>query len=240
MTKKPITLCTLALILLAAAYAEASSLIQNSPFLPPFYEKAATKPIKEMSSNKSDITRFTLKGISRIGPHYYFSIYDSRTKKAEWVQAGVPYNGFIIKSYDPKMHQIEFTWEGKLGRINLGIKEEIAYKLVTESPDLAKRASQYLTGASRKTASSRGSQGRDNSVIVFSSQTNEEVSSNTPGNWNQYASTSSPQNQFGSTTTLYEEGGLPTSVATNEGNSLSIFPRTTVNNPNGKQPDHLR
>ena len=144
MTKNPITFCTVALILLAAAYVDASSLVQNSPFLPPFYEKAATKPIKEMSFKKSDSTRFTLKGISRIGSHYHFSIYDSKTQKSRWVEAGTQVNDFSITSYDPKTRTISYRWNGHECTLRLANADNIVTPLTffsTEGPAIAGQSS---------------------------------------------------------------------------------------------------
>jgi hypothetical protein len=144
MTKKSITFCTLALILLAAAYVDASSLVQNSPFLPPFYKKAATEPIEEMSFKKSDNTRFVLKGISRIGSHYHFSIYDSKTKKGRWVEAGTQVNDFSITSYDPKTRTISYRWNGHECTLQLANADNVVTPLTffsTEGSAIAGQSS---------------------------------------------------------------------------------------------------
>ena len=107
----------------------ASSLIEHYPFSPPNYQTASRS--LETTTNKHDLeaSRFTLKGVSKFGANYYFSIYDNQTKKSKWIEAGSPYNGFTILRYDPLKKRIHFHWKENLHTIQIANADEAPMKL---------------------------------------------------------------------------------------------------------------
>lgn len=107
----------------------ASSLIEHYPFSPPNYQTPSRS--LETTTNKHDFeaSRFTLKGVSKFGANYYFSIYDNQTKKSKWIEAGSPYNGFTILRYEPLKNRIHFHWKENLHTIQIANADEAPMKL---------------------------------------------------------------------------------------------------------------
>jgi len=120
----------------------ASTLVQNNPFLPPFYKNTKDAEVDlSQSSQTKEQTRFVLKRVAKIGSVYSFSIYDSVTGKGKWVEAGVPYNGFSILKYEPLEKQIHFNWKTTTYTIHLpkpkGEPIELVYLNTGKLPALA-------------------------------------------------------------------------------------------------------
>ena len=258
MIKPPKLIACLGLITLAAGFAEASSLVQNSPFLPPLYKQSAAKPEKKDAQIKPDPTRFILKGISKIGPNYLFSIYDSVTKKAAWIEAGVPHNGFTVLKYYPSNKKIQYSWKGNRHTITLPKAQGEPIQLVFINPDnpeqrgisaaangseriengtLTKNTySTSLTvneriqnGTLNKNTYSTSLTVNENSPIVFQQRT-------LTGRQSTYQTSGSTSNLFagiGSNFPPQEE--LPTAST----GAYKVKRNNNVHNPDGKKPSHM-
>lgn len=234
------------------------SLKEHSPFLPSQTYKTPVVAKKVAPDEANE--RFALKGISKIGRTYLFSIFDKLTSKSQWIEAGADLNGFVIKSYDPEMHQVEFTWNGQTCRIQLEHSEQGTYQLVSISLPGEASASEHSAASSIVSGETKAPAKvlmairkrmpgdlslanspeslRNSSIIDFAVTRSNRTK---PAN-NLMADTDS-KNDFAAIDPKPEsptEITSPTLVASSGINPLSIFPRTTVENPNGKIPDHLR
>ena len=131
-----VTIAIVSILATAAVGLSARALSEHSPFLPPSHFEVLNKPAKPTLNNAQISERFTLRGISKIGDTYLFSIFDSRTKKAKWVEAGVHSNGFTITSYDPSSRTIDCRWNGHESSIKLVNADDAAVALsFTETYD---------------------------------------------------------------------------------------------------------
>lgn len=240
-------LSTCVITIASAAY---SGLLERSPFLS--NEKTEVKQVVHTPSPSNE-THFVLKGVSKIGTDYRFSIHDKRTKQAIWIKPNEVVNGFSIVSYDPSSQTVVFKWGNQNASLQLIDADEqpIVVNIVSHS-----EVQTHTTPASSQ-RSSRGSYVRRvlpegslntetyknlTNVIYFSGTT-----SSSTGQVNQ-ENLSNTQEQELKENPLF---GIPQAEANQEtsksqttvakaDNSLSIFPRTSVNNPSGKIPDHLR
>ena len=247
-TLTAICVTTALLILLPVSWINGESLIQNSPFLPPDYKKAAKTPEKRSSQEGSEPTRFALKGVSKLGSEYYFSIYDSVAKKSEWIQAGVPHNGFSILKYEPSERRIHFSWEGKSSAIQIPKADGEPIQLVyldshgtAEAPDQFAEKHNSHSRESHKGQYSIHNDRYNVSIDQYDSDQNEPV-----------IFTQRIQQAFSSGTQLL--GNKSILFATTDTKALAEiaqeFPstperryqvsrRNSVHNPSGKKPEHM-
>lgn len=241
------------LLMLAVSWANGASLMQNSPFVPPDYKKTAKTPERKIAQGDPESTRFALKGVSKLGSEYLFSIYDSVTQKSEWIQAGVSFNGFIIESYDPRLQEIEFRLRESRGKVQLARYQELEYQLVAIPPkEVRNKAGTALISPQTKTANRNIIEVRkvgfeDGTKLISkdesqsASKINFTVSHKGKGTGSSFATDNGNNtNKFASANPMPENQSESALVASSRINPLSIFPRTTVENPNGKIPDHLR
>lgn len=98
----------LAALLLCAATGirlAASSLLENSPFVPAAGPAAAT-----VAEEKSQLE---LCSIVRIGDEIEFNLYDSAAKKSTWAKLGESGHDFLIKAYDAQGSTITIDFQGR-------------------------------------------------------------------------------------------------------------------------------
>lgn len=236
-------------LLLAVVPGEASSLIQNSPFLPPSYKKFADIPNKLEEAKKPEPARFVLKGISHIGSDYLFSIYDPATKKGVWIEAGTPHNGFTILKYYPSEKKIEYSWEGTTQIIELpkpdGEPIQIVY--LNANGMSASRLSTSVNSSELNTAAQapNGRQAYLSSETVMRDALLRDSTSVVPIIFQQrqqaagaeaYRTLASTNNLFASVDTQgwQDEESAPPSTK-----RYQVNRRNTVNNPSGKKPEHM-
>jgi len=106
---------------------KASDLVARSPFLPKQNKIKSESVIDKV--REVDNGRFILKGITRMGGTYLFSIYDSKTSKSKWISPGVNLNGFVISAYDPNTKTIDCSWGGRKLSIELEIANDAPLEL---------------------------------------------------------------------------------------------------------------
>ncbi len=115
--------------------ASASSLIHNSPFIPPSNNsKTRLKEQPVPSQNKA--TTYKLKGVSQIAGRYYFSLIDTRTNTSTWIREGEKINGFQIMSYAPLTHTIEYSWNDSLYTMQLTQANGDPIQILSTLPNL--------------------------------------------------------------------------------------------------------
>ena len=95
------------------------SLTTNSPFMAPEVSPKAQIRNSALNPLANNQKIFSLKGVTKIGSKYKFSIYDNRTKKAQWINAGVPFNDFTITGYNEESRTVEYIWSGKKGTVQM-------------------------------------------------------------------------------------------------------------------------
>ncbi len=235
-------LCPILIFLLAAGSIKASSLVQNSPFLPPSYKKASsTSNVRKSTSHDVDTKRFILKGISKIGSDYFFSVYDSVTDKGEWLQAGVSYNGFSILQYDPSEKSISFSWKGKTHRIKIKKPNGEPIGLFFRNDDETSTEPYSIAG---------GAAPKKRARIVYAPEPgssnilagNQRLPVSFEQRINTTNTTSSSTGQQGElfaaidTASTLPNGDIP---QPNPSRRYQVSRSNTVHNPGGRKPDHL-
>jgi hypothetical protein len=244
--------CLLALTALGGFFpqgAEGSSLVGSSPFLPPSTPKLPTDvPAKPVHA---PIDRFILRGISKIGSTYHFSIYDTKTNKARWVTAGDSSNGLTIESFDPKSLTVDYSWNGQSGSIQLAQVDdtEIPLFFLDSEQRLRSPESPHNSYVSRQhSASSSGSR-----VEIYTKQAKKiettlhkidfenghhptRVLSRGPNSFvsdDTFAQTDAPDTPPGSEEQVLAGHPSPSP------NPYKVSRRNQVHNPSGKKPSHM-
>lgn len=237
---------------LTASFANlgARTLIQNSPFQPPVSDvKQASKPTGLANSNNSQ-GRFLLKGVSKIGSIYLFSILDKTSGEAKWIESGVRSNGFVITGYDPATQTVDYEWNKQIGTIQLARADEQPIQLHFTSghasPASSDRRSDH-SESSRSTikgqiASQRAAQTVAPEKIVFE-QRSTALSLYSPA-----ARKSGPIEKGYASEDLFADIGVQdkddinpiAENGTTEGSQrFKVSRKPRVNNANGKKPDHM-
>lgn len=238
------------LFFLLACSLDASSLIEHYPFSPPNYQTASQALEKTAHKHDHEASRFTLKGVSKFGAQYYFSIYDHKTKKSKWIEAGTPCNGFTILKYEPLEKRIHFHWKGNSHCIQIANADETPVKLANlilkkkadSSQEMMNNAilsneirnSERLVGINHKVHSEANDQSDDpanGQVIFFTPQ--REIAEN-------------PNNaRWGRDSNLFAATDIPVSTMQIEEKPevaqkrFKVKRKNTVHNPSGKKPQHL-
>ncbi len=108
----------------APAKVDLSGLVNNSPFGTLRSEdgghNAATEPFEFRAILEEDNNKFL------------FSIYETATRRSNWVELNDPVNGFSVKSYDVGKQAIAVDYQGKA--LTLAIKQAPAATQVYQPP----------------------------------------------------------------------------------------------------------
>jgi hypothetical protein len=99
------------LMVLARPLAADSSLLENSPFLPPNVSGAAGAGSAPLE----------LRSVVREGGEYEFSLYDTAKRQSTWVKLNEPGHDFVVKAYDPANESV--TVEQQNRTYKLALKE---------------------------------------------------------------------------------------------------------------------
>jgi hypothetical protein len=229
----------------------ASSLIEHYPFSPPNYQTAYRS--LETTTNKHDLeaSRFTLKGVSKFGANYYFSIYDNQTKKSKWIEAGSPYNGFTILRYDPLKKRIHFHWKENLHTIQIANADEAPMKLAHLNFNKKTDASLEKMGHSALLSNEvrnneRLVANRDNIHYKATKQSDDPANGQVIFFTPQREKVESPRSvRWGRDSNLFAATDIPASAIQIEEKPevpqqrFKVKRKNTVHNPSGKKPQHL-
>jgi hypothetical protein len=229
----------------------ASSLIEHYPFSPPNYQTAYRS--LETTTNKHDLeaSRFTLKGVSKFGANYYFSIYDNQTKKSKWIEAGSPYNGFTILRYDPLKKRIHFHWKENLHTIQIANADEAPMKLAHLNFNKKTGASLEKMGHSALLSNEvrnneRLVANRDNIHYKATKQSDDPANGQVIFFTPQREKVESPRSvRWGRDSNLFAATDIPASAIQIEEKPevpqqrFKVKRKNTVHNPSGKKPQHL-
>ena len=229
----------------------ASSLIEHYPFSPPNYQTASRS--LETTTNKHDLeaSRFTLKGVSKFGANYYFSIYDNQTKKSKWIEAGSPYNGFTILRYDPLKKRIHFHWKENLHTIQIANADEAPMKLAHLNFNKKTDASLEKMGHSALLSNEvrnneRLVANRDNIHYKATKQSDDPANGQVIFFTPQREKVESPRSvRWGRDSNLFAATDIPASAIQIEEKPevpqqrFKVKRKNTVHNPSGKKPQHL-
>ena len=229
----------------------ASSLIEHYPFSPPNYQTASQS--LETTTNKHDLeaSRFTLKGVSKFGANYYFSIYDNQTKKSKWIEAGSPYNGFTILRYDPLKKRIHFHWKENLHTIQIANADEAPMKLAHLNFNKKTDASLEKMGHSALLSNEvrnneRLVANRDNIHYKATKQSDDPANGQVIFFTPQREKVESPRSvRWGRDSNLFAATDIPASAIQIEEKPevpqqrFKVKRKNTVHNPSGKKPQHL-
>lgn len=88
-----------------------STLLENSPFLPPNTSAGAAQEASPLE----------LRSILRAGGDFEFSLYDPAKKLSTWARLNEPGHDFIVKAYDPQKEMV--TVERRSRTYKLALKE---------------------------------------------------------------------------------------------------------------------
>ena len=229
----------------------ASSLIEHYPFSPPNYQTASRS--LETTTNKHDLeaSRFTLKGVTKFGANYYFSIYDNQTKKSKWIEAGSPYNGFTILRYDPLKKRIHFHWKENLHTIQIANADEAPIKLAHLNFNKKTDASLEKMGHSALLSNEvrnneRLVANRDNIHYKATKQSDDPANGQVIFFTPQREKVESPRSvRWGRDSNLFAATDIPASAIQIEEKPevpqqrFKVKRKNTVHNPSGKKPQHL-
>ena len=229
----------------------ASSLIEHYPFSPPNYQTASRS--LETTTNKHDLeaSRFTLKGVSKFGANYYFSIYDNQTKKSKWIEAGSPYNGFTILRYDPLKKRIHFHWKENLHTIQIANADGAPMKLAHLNFNKKTDASLEKMGHSALLSNEvrnneRLVANRDNIHYKATKQSDDPANGQVIFFTPQREKVESPRSvRWGRDSNLFAATDIPASAIQIEEKPevpqqrFKVKRKNTVHNPSGKKPQHL-
>ena len=243
-------LVSVAGFLCATGDIQARSLNENSPFLPPSHSELITKPEKPESLTPPDPDRFSLRGISKIGASYLFSIYDKKTDTSRWVPAGKVENGFCIVSYDPEMKELTYEWNRHRGQLKLNMADPLplgVIRSITEAANnlesnagahSATSSTQNRTlPASRERSGKTDSRNRDSQLVYFNKILSQPQAYQ---NGNAYISDGPTfASVIDNSGTSGEVGGMKYIPKHLRGSFGAVRGRNNVNNPDGKPPEHL-
>lgn len=251
MRKLPEVLLRAFPLFLLACSLGASSLIEHYPFSPPNYQTASRS--LETTTNKHDLdaSRFTLKGVSKFGANYYFSIYDNQIKKSKWIEAGSPYNGFTILRYDPLKKRIHFHWKENLHTIQIANADEAPMKLAHLNFNKKTDASLEKMGHSALLSNEvrnneRLVANRDNIHYKATKQSDDPANGQVIFFTPQREKVESPRSvRWGRDSNLFAATDIPASAIQIEEKPevpqqrFKVKRKNTVHNPSGKKPQHL-
>ena len=106
-----------------SAKMDLSGLVNNSPF--------GTLKSGGPGSNGAN-EPFEFRSVMEENNNKYFSIYETATRRSNWVELNDPLNGFSIKSYDAGKQTITVDYQGKA--MTLAIKQAPAVAQVYQAP----------------------------------------------------------------------------------------------------------
>lgn len=96
--------CVLPTILCCAAvgglYANQSSLITQSPFLPENYNREDHTEERPQTFQQIPQNHFVLKGVAQLSGVFHFSIFDSQSQRSAWITPGETFNGLTALEFD--------------------------------------------------------------------------------------------------------------------------------------------
>jgi hypothetical protein len=100
-----------------------TGLLNNSPF-------GSAKSAQSAVGGNGE--PFELRAVLEENGSKFFSIYDTATRRSNWVELNDPVNGFSIKSYDAAKENITVDYQGK--SMTLAIKRAPAVAQVMQQP----------------------------------------------------------------------------------------------------------
>jgi hypothetical protein len=103
--------------------ANLNGLVTNSPF-------GSAKSGVSSAGNGGD--PFEFRAVLGEDKEVLFSIYETATRRSNWVELNDPVNGFAVKSYDPAKESITVDYQGK--SLTLAIKRAPAVAQVMQQP----------------------------------------------------------------------------------------------------------
>ena len=99
--------------------ANASTLIEHSPFLPQNHTvDQAPLPVSQHTTKSQD-TRFAFKGVAYLTGQYYFSILDIQADESHWLRSDESINGFKVTAYYADAGIIEYAFGSFSGQLSL-------------------------------------------------------------------------------------------------------------------------
>lgn len=235
------------------------TLDKRSPFLPPSFFTVATTP-KTIKKAAPDTSRFILRGISKIGDTYLFSIYDKKMQKAKWVEAGVSSNGFSITSYDPCTRTISYRWNGQEVSLQLINANNTALPLeyLSDAENQLAASSGHTVATPDSPSSSKSVANLTRSMPPAPASRLQESLKRVYFNNTQYQcvpsgriGTDSPASILGSPDDTFASTDLPADAPPEGSPSVGgdqsheaptrfkVSRKNSVNNANGKKPDHM-
>ena len=230
---------------------DASSLIEHYPFSPPGYQAAPEALKKTIPKPDPEVARFTLRGVSKFGANYYFSIYDRQTKKSKWIEAGTPCNGFTILKYEPLESRIHFNWKGSSHTIRMANADETPINLVNLKPN-KKTDSIGAKMNNAVTPSDEIQNGEKHTGTKHNINSEAADQSDDPANGQAIFFTPQTDNAgnpasvlWGRDSNLFAATDIPASSMPVEAEPVVLPQRfkvkrkNTVHNPSGKKPQHL-
>lgn len=232
------SICTLtavtALLCLSVA-ASGRTLRTESPFLPPNFNRSE-KILPKKAEAAPTPDRFVLRGISRIGDNYLFSIFDKTTQKAKWIEAGVESNGISITSYDPSTRTIDYSWNQYSGSLQLvnADQEPVQLSFVESNSEKSVPTSSRRNGVSLAQTHARLQESLQR--IIFEPRQAERPTSR--GYFRSgFAGNTSSSDTFAQTNPTIADN--PVVDRPSQPTRYKISRRNSVNNPSGKKPDYM-
>lgn len=94
----------------------------NSPFLPPGYEKSDSKPKPKPQPNRNQppiSEQIEFRGITKFDGAYQFSIFHKQEKKSYWIREGERKAGIAAQSFEPDSQTVVVNFKGRSERLPL-------------------------------------------------------------------------------------------------------------------------
>ena len=240
-------LSTCVITIASAAY---SGLLERSPFLS--NEKTEVKQVVHTPSPSNE-THFVLKGVSKIGTDYRFSIHDKRTKQAIWIKPNEVVNGFSIVSYDPSSQTVVFKWGNQNASLQLIDADEqpIVVNIVSHSevqthttPAYSQRSSRgsyvrrVLPEGIRGAIHTSHQQSNLDSVIYFNGGVSGRSSRVTETEPKQTTGQAVKEDPLFATDDQNMIEAVQEDTVEKPQVAYQVSRRNTVENPTGKRPDY--
>ena len=128
-------------LLSAPLGAEESSLIENSPFLPPNFGKPDQPPPKKQAPNQGPLSReIEFRSVISINRQWLFSLYNTTEKKSIWVSLNDPAGAYKVTQYEADDQRIELVYNGQREWMDLKEPSGLAGSGDTPRPGTARRS----------------------------------------------------------------------------------------------------
>jgi len=105
-----------------ARAADIQNLLQTSPFA----------PAAGVTASGQNAASLEFRGVFADQGEYFFSLYDTATRRGVWVGLNEPGNPFLVRSYDPANESLTAEYQGRTLQLTL----KMAKILVSAAPPL--------------------------------------------------------------------------------------------------------